>query len=109
MPILKIGEAQKILLSPGAKYLKPIDIDYLETIVEREGGININWQPIATAPRDEELFLAVYVEPSPAAAANGSRALWCYGTGRFIYEGLFSGILTGKPSHYAKLNPPISK
>ncbi len=55
------------------------------------------WQPIATAPRDREVYLAAYVTPSEAAKANGARAIWSCGVGRWLFGDHWSGVLSANP------------
>lgn len=69
----------------------------------------VNWQPIATAPKEEVVFLAVYIIPSEEAARNGSREFWDYGIGSHMYGDKWSGILGGLPSHWARITPPFIK
>lgn len=75
----------------------------------REHGKPIHgWMPIASAPRDRDIDLAGYIEPSAEAYRNGSRAHWATGRGRSLWptrtseHGLWSGIIGGAPTHWAE-------
>ena len=57
-----------------------------------------DWLPIESAPRDRDIRLAAYYQPSDEAARNGAKPGWDYGTGRWIYGGIWSGILGAKPT-----------
>lgn len=59
-----------------------------------------DWQPIETAPRDRDIMLAAFIEPSDEARRNGSREFWHYAIGRWMYGITWTGILGGKPSHW---------
>lgn len=67
------------------------------------------WLPISQHDGSDELFdLAFYYEPSAFAAMNGSVPFWCYSEGRKIYDGRFTGILGGKPTHFKTLSGELS-
>jgi len=59
------------------------------------------WQPISEHNGDDNLYdLAWYYVPSAHAAMNGSMEFWCYAQGRKAFDGLFTNILGGRPSHF---------
>ena len=60
----------------------------------------MTWQPIDTAPRDRDLKLKAFIEPSAEAYRNGSRAFWTEGEGRWLFGNHWSGILGANPSHW---------
>lgn len=62
----------------------------------------MEWIDINSAPRDKEIELRTWYEPSTEAKRNGAKAHWSECTGHFIWEGLWSGVLGGKPSHWRK-------
>lgn len=61
------------------------------------------WQPIETAPYDREIKLRAFIVPSDYAQQNGSKPHLVEASGRFMWQGLWSGILTGKPSHWMEI------
>lgn len=65
----------------------------------------MEWRPIETydyknAPT---VLLAAKITPSEEGARNGSKPFWDVGIGLCAYEGRFTGILEGKPSHWMPL------
>lgn len=73
----------------------------------------MNWQPIETCPADDTVFFAWYYKPSEAAAKNGANSYWAYGSGSKIMgskmmKPIYTGILGGKPSHWALATPPTT-
>ena len=71
----------------------------------------MNWQPIKTCPADDMVIFASKYVPSEEAAKNGAQAFWTFGMGSKIIgskmmKPIYTGILGGKPSHYAGINPP---
>lgn len=65
------------------------------------------WKDIATAPRDRELELRGKIAHSLEHQRNTGKATSeVTGRGRFLWEGHWSGILGGKPTHYRTPQPP---
>lgn len=67
-----------------------------------------DWIPMSEAQpdSDEVALLAAYIIPSQTAIENGAKPYWTYGIGTRIYDGVYSGILSCRPSHWKKLAPP---
>lgn len=79
------------------------DLRIGESSVSEQG----KWEPIESAPKDaKQVFLAARIIPSDAAAKNGSEAYWSYGVGIYLWDGQWSGILGGRPSHWMAIQEP---
>ena len=68
----------------------------------------MDWQLIETYDYKNTpvVLLAAKIKPSESAARNGSKSFWDVGLGRVSYEGRFTGILGGNPSHWMPLPTP---
>ncbi len=65
------------------------------------------WHPICTAPKNREIKLKGEVILSDEHFRNtGIRTSKVYGTGSWLWGEMWSGILGGKPSHWAEINDP---
>jgi hypothetical protein len=67
------------------------------------------WQPIAEHDGSNTVYdLAWYYKPSAFAAMNGSVPFWCYAEGFKLYDGVFTGILGGRPTHFRQKSGEFS-
>lgn len=64
------------------------------------------WLPIDSAPRDRDVQLAAYYQPSAEAYRNGSRPFWAFGTGRWLFRDHWSGVLGGNPTWWKPADDP---
>jgi hypothetical protein len=62
-----------------------------------------DWQYIDTAPKDRDIELRGWYEPSAEAFWNGSRPGYTYGTGRWLWRSFWSGIIGGNPTHWREV------
>ena len=81
----------------------PADTDFREAVRVncRDFGFDEKeWQPIATAPKDREIELRGWYDPSTEAYRHGAHPGYTYGKGRWLWGNHWSGILGAHPTHW---------
>ncbi len=66
------------------------------------------WHSISSAPRNREIELRSTYIPSEEAARNGAKQIEQYGTGRWIYGDVFSGMQGHSPHSWREIKGELA-
>jgi hypothetical protein len=68
-------------------------------------GASGTWRPWSTAPVNQPIYIASWVEASEEAKRNGGKDYWSTDGGLRLANGLVTGVILGTPMYWRELLP----